>query len=178
MADKPTQACFENYPFWIPLISMALLLAIYALGAALFYRLGMVWVALYLSFCLWAEWRVLAKSCAHCYYYGKLCAFGKGVLCARLFRRQNPEAFTHRKTTWLDILPDFFVLLLPILAGIAILFRHFNWMVLAQIVLLILLGFPATGAVRGQLACRHCRQRELGCPAQRLFASAQGKGNH
>jgi hypothetical protein len=23
--------------------------------------------------------------------------------------------------------------------------------------------------VRSQLACRYCRQREIGCPAQRLF---------
>jgi hypothetical protein len=36
-------------------------------------------------------------------------------------------------------------------------------------VLLIVLAFPVTGAIRSQLACAHCRQRQCGCPAERLF---------
>jgi len=38
---------------------------------------------------------------------------------------------------------------------------------------LLLLATAGKGAVRSSLACKRCRQRELGCPAERLFAKAE-----
>ena len=38
---------------------------------------------------------------------------------------------------------------------------------------LLLLGFLGNALVRGHLACRYCRQREIGCPAERLFDKRQ-----
>ena len=44
-------------------------------------------------------------------------------------------------------------------------------LVLFFIVVLVMLAlaFVGTGLFRGALACKHCHQRELGCPAERLF---------
>ena len=46
---------------------------------------------------------------------------------------------------------------------------HFSWVLLLAIGALVLLGSVGTGFIRGQLACKYCRQRELGCPAEQLF---------
>jgi hypothetical protein len=32
-----------------------------------------------------------------------------------------------------------------------------------------LLTFIGNGLVRGSLACKYCKQREIGCPAEQLF---------
>ena len=66
------------------------------------------------------------------------------------------------------------VTLIPLAAGIAMLIQDFSWLVLFLIVTLIFLGSVGAGFVRGQLACKYCKQRELGCPAERLF----GKTKH
>ena len=47
--------------------------------------------------------------------------------------------------------------------------------VLVLVAVLLILGFPGTAFVRGQLACRFCRQRELGCPAEQLFDRGRAK---
>lgn len=71
--------------------------------------------------------------------------------------------------TWKDIVPDFLVFMIPVLAGILLLIQEFTWTVLILIIALLLLGFLGNALVRGQLACRYCKQRETGCPAAQLF---------
>ena len=56
-----------------------------------------------------------------------------------------------------------------ILAGILLLIQQFTWIVLSLIIALFLLGFFGNALVRGQLACRYCKQKETGCPAVQLF---------
>jgi hypothetical protein len=70
---------------------------------------------------------------------------------------------------WKDIVPDFLVFMIPVLAGILLLIQEFTWIVLILIIALFLLGFLGNALVRGQLACRYCKQREIGCPAEQLF---------
>jgi len=59
---------YENFPFWIPLLSCALSLSIYILGAYIFWLLGISFAVLYIIFCLWIELRILKESCVNCYY--------------------------------------------------------------------------------------------------------------
>jgi hypothetical protein len=66
--------------------------------------------------------------------------------------------------------PDFLVSLVPLGVGIALLIRSFSWGVLLLIVALVGLATVGTAAVRGQIACKYCKQRELGCPAEQLFS--------
>ena len=73
------------------------------------------------------------------------------------------------KLTWKDIVPDFLAFMVPVLAGILLLILEFTWTVLILTIALFLLGFLGNALVRGQLACRYCRQREIGCPAEQLF---------
>jgi len=151
------------------LASNLLQLSIYAIGAYIIALAGYAWLFLFLAYVVWLEVRLLKRSCVNCYYYGKRCAFGKGKLCSLFFRKGSAEKFAQDKITWKDILPDFMVSIIPFVLGIVLLVLKFDWMLLALVILLFLLASFGNGLVRGSLACKHCKQRELGCPAEQLF---------
>jgi hypothetical protein len=160
---------FENYPCRIIIISNLVSIAIYLIGSFIIYQLGIIWLLAYLLFVIFLEIRVMKKSCVNCYYYGKYCAFGKGKVSALFFKRGDPGKFSKRDITWKDIVPDFMVSIIPLIAGIVLLILHFNWLMLSLIVVLAILASAGTGFVRSSLACRFCKQKELGCPAEKLF---------
>ena len=164
----------QDYPAWIIALSNGLTLSIYALGAAIVARLGWALLALYLLFLLYLEVKLLAKSCAHCFYYGRRCFSGKGVICSWFIRRGDPAKFGSREVTWLSLLPDLLVALIPLGVGLLLSIRRFDWILLSLMVGLVILAFPGNGCVRGKLACCHCHQRELGCPAEKLFRKRDG----
>jgi hypothetical protein len=114
------------------------------------------------------EIRLLRKSCVNCYYYGKRCAFGKGKLCSLFFKKGNKEGFTG-DFTWKDLIPDMLVAIIPLLIGITRLIVGFNWLLLSLIILLFFLVSTGNGFIRGSLACKYCKQREIDCPADKMF---------
>lgn len=161
--------CKENYPVWTVCISNLVSLLIYGIGAYVLSQFGLLWVIAYIIFIIIFEFRLIGRHCTDCYYYGRTCAFGKGRLSALLFNRGSPERFTAMTITWKDIVPDFLLFIIPVLAGVLLLVRGFTWTILILIIALLLLGFAGNALVRGQLACKYCRQREIGCPAMQLF---------
>ena len=166
---------FENYPAWIILTCNLVSLAIYAIGAVILSGISL-WVSVaYLLFCLWLELRVMRKRCVNCFYYGKKCGTGKGRLCARLFKRGDPQTFAEKEASWKELLPDLLVSLLPLLAGIALSILDFTWFRTVLLALLIALTSGGTGFIRGNLLCKYCEQGRLGCPAAKLFEKATGK---
>lgn len=160
---------YERYPFGTIFIANLLTLSLYVIGAILLYQFLPLLVIPYILFILSLELRLLSGHCIDCYYYGKACAFGKGRLCATLYPRGSPERFCRMTVTWKDILPDFLVFIIPVLAGIILLVMAFRISTLVLVILLLILGFAGNAFVRGQLACRYCRQRTNGCPAAQLF---------
>ncbi len=165
--------CKEDYPPAIVTVSVFLSLLIYGIGASILSGFGIIWVIAYIFFILILEFRLIGGHCPDCYYYGKTCAFGKGRLCSLLFRKGSPEKFSRMKITWNDIVPDFLVFIVPVLAGIYLLIREFTWTVLFLVLALLVLGFIGNALVRGYLACRYCRQREIGCPAEQVFRKSE-----
>ena len=85
------------------------------------------------------------------------------------FSKGIPERFCQKKITIKDIIPDFLVFIIPVVIGIVLLLIEFRLAILILIIVLLVLGFPGNALVRGQLACRYCRQKEIGCPAAQLF---------
>ncbi|MFC1637446.1 hypothetical protein ACFL1W_00345 [Candidatus Margulisiibacteriota bacterium] len=160
---------YDEYPVWFVLMSNALTLPIYALGAYIIWGFGWIYGLLYLGYCLVLEIRLFKMSCVDCYYYGKLCFSGRGKIAALFFKQGDPKRFTCKQITWKHLIFDFLVSLIPLGAGIFLSIFDFNWPRLIALVALMILGFPVVGYVRGELACKFCRQRELGCPATEFF---------
>jgi hypothetical protein len=165
---------YESFPFWIVLLSGLVSLSIYAVGAFILSRLGTVYLILYLLYCLGIEIWILRSSCAHCYYYGKVCGLGKGKLCSLLFPKGDPRKFIQREASWTALLPDLMVFIFPIAGGIFLLITDFSWLMAAMLAILVVLVSVGNAVIRGSLACKYCKQRELGCPAEKMFGEATG----
>lgn len=161
--------CYENYPWWIVLISNLVSLSTYIIGAYILYGLGLIFTVLYLLYCLLMEIRLLKSGCVNCYYYGKTCGFGKGRLSAMFFKQGDNFQFTQRELGWKDMIPDLMVTIFPLIGGIILLITDFSWIVLFLMVCLVILATAGNAFIRGSLTCSRCKQRELGCPAEKLF---------
>lgn len=160
---------YENFPAWIAVLSVVYALSVYALGAYILYGFGFLVAFLYLVYCLRIEAKIIKGSCVHCHYYGKLCGLGRGRLCPLFFKRGDRRTFAEREVSWMDVLPDFLVSVFPLAGGLILLSREFDWILLALLVVFAAISFAGNAVIRGSLACKHCRQRELGCPAEKLF---------
>jgi len=163
------QACFENYPLGIVAISNLFNFSIWIIGIYVLLGFGILIPMLFLAYCLVIEFRILTRSCVHCYYYGKVCFSGKGKVCSLLFKKSESRRFNSDTITWKDILPDLMVSIFPIIGGVMLLVISFSWLIFLLIIILLLLSTVGNATVRGSLACKYCKQREIGCPAQKLF---------
>ena len=158
--------CYENYPYCIIIISNLLQLSIYTIGIIIIEPIGIIWLLIYLVYIVFLEIRLLRKSCVDCYYYGKRCAFGKGKLSSFFFKKG--EGFTGN-FTWKNLIPDMLVAIIPVITGIVRLIIDFNWLLLSLVLLLFILVSKGNEFVRGYLACKYCKQREINCPADKMF---------
>ena len=76
------------------------------------------------------------------------------------------------------MIPDFLVLIFPLVGGIIVLIKDFNWLILVLMVILVMLSMGGNALIRGSFACKYCKQKELGCPAEQLFnKSAKAAGS-
>lgn len=160
---------YENYPRSMVLLAVLVNVAIYAAGAFILSGFGSAAAVLYLLSCFGNELHVMKKSCVDCYYYGKGCAFGKGKVAPLLFKRGDPGRFTAKTISWKELLPDMLVLMIPLVGGIALLILGSSWSVAMMLVVLLVLSFGGNYLVRSRIACKYCRQREIGCPAEQFF---------
>jgi len=175
--------CYENFPIRLVILTVFYTVIIYGIGAYIltWLPIGMLWSItisiLYIVYVVIIEILILKKSCVNCYYYGKMCAFGRGKVCALFFKRGNPEKFAAREVTWRDLLPDFMILIFPVVGGIFLLILNFNWIPLVLLIVLVLLYMVGNAIIRGSFACKNCKQRELGCPALKAFKKAGAQKN-
>jgi hypothetical protein len=163
------EECYENYPFWTVFFSNLLSLAIFLIGGFIVYKLGIIWLSLYIILIIILELRLISSHCPDCYYYGKVCAFGMGKVSSLFFKKGNPSKFCKNKMTWKSLILDFMISLIPLIIGIILLIKSFSLILLLSVLILFFLSFFGNGMVRGKLACKYCRQKEMGCPAQKFF---------
>ena len=165
---EPTKTS-EKFPVWIVLLSNLVAISIYAIGAYILAGFGIIFAVLYLLYCLWIELKVLIGSCVDCYYYGKVCGFGRGKLCSILFKKGDPQRVVEKEFSWSSILPDFMVFIFPVIGGIILLVMGFSWLLVAMLATVAVLYLGGNAVIRGTFACKYCKQREIGCPAEKLF---------
>ena len=160
---------YEDFPLWIVLLSNLHSFLLYGLGFAIMLRVGLVFALLYLAYIIVLEIRLLRYHCVDCYYWGRNCGFGQGKLSALFFKKGDVASFCSKGITFKDMIPDLLVSLIPILTGIMLIIIDFDVKTLAAVILLVLLTTAGNAYIRGTFACRYCKQRDLGCPAEKLF---------
>ena len=164
---------YESFPWPIVVLTNLVSLSIYAIGTFVMMHLGWVWAGVYVAYCVFMEFRLLRHSCVNCGYYGSLCGFGKGKVCSWFFKPGDPEKFGQTNITWRDLIPDFLVFLIPLVLGIICLIMDFSIYLLALLVALTALSTAGNAMIRGSFACKYCKQRLTGCPAEQLFNKGQ-----
>ena len=165
---EPTKT-YEKFPAWTVLLSNLVAILIYTIGAYILAGFGIIFAVLYLLYCLRIELKVLRGSCVDCYYYALVCGFGKGRLCSILFKKGDPQRFAEKEISWSSILPDFLVFVFPVIGGIILLARDFSWPLMTLLAIVVVLYLGGNAVIRGTFACKYCKQREIGCPAEKLF---------
>lgn len=160
---------FEKYPVGTVFLSNLVSIFIYGIGFSIIFRLGFVFSLIYLIYIIIFEIRLIKNHCTDCYYWGKTCGFGKGKLSSWFFKKGDNSKFCIKTMTWKDIIPDMLITLIPLLTGIVLLIIKFNLILLSALILLLLLTTFGNGYIRGKLTCKYCKQKDLGCPADKLF---------
>jgi hypothetical protein len=160
---------YDKYPLQIVFLTNLFNLCIYASGIIIIHSLGWLYVGIYIAYIFILEIRLLKFHCPDCYYYGKACAFGKGVVSSIFFKKGNPEMFSCKVFGFKDLIPDMLVFAIPAIIALILLIIDFQWYVLIALLILAFLNFFGNAYIRGQIACKNCKQKDLGCPALDFF---------
>ncbi|MEA2037451.1 MAG: hypothetical protein U9O94_08120 [Nanoarchaeota archaeon] len=161
---------YGSYPLWIVIIANILMLAVYAAGAYILFKLSLITGILYAVYIIILEFHYFKEGCIHCCYYGKKCAFGKGAIAVMFFKKGDPKKFCERELGFKDFIPQVLVTLIPLVVGIALLIsRGFNLLILIAVIYPVLSWFAVNPILYGKLACLHCKQGSICCPALKFF---------
>ena len=160
---------YENYPVWIVILSNLGSLMTYGSGFIILYRLGLIFSFLYLVFVFTLEYRLIKHHCINCYYWGKICGFGKGRISSLFFQKGDIYKFCVKPVSFIDMIPELLITLIPAATGVVILVKNFDIMLFAALLFLIMITTIGNAFIRGQLTCKFCTQRESGCPADQMF---------
>ena len=167
---------YESYPLWIIILANILLLAVYVAGAYIMFKLNIITGILYIVYLVFLERHFFKEGCIHCCYYGKSCAFGKGNIAAMFFKKGDPKKFCERELGFKDFIPQVLVILIPLIVGIALLIsRGFDLLILIAIIYPIFSWFAVNPILYGKLACLHCKQGSICCPALKFFTKGKGQ---
>ncbi len=167
---------YASYPLWMVLFIDILILLVYVSGAYIMFTLSRITGILYLIYIVFLEFSFYREGCIHCCYYGKRCAFGRGFVARIFFNRGNPKKFK-REISWKDFIPQILLVLIPLMVGIALLIsRGFNYWILTAIIYPIFSWFILNPIIYGKLACPHCKQGKICCPALKFFTKKQKGG--
>lgn len=164
-----TLKSYENYPVRTVILSNLVSLAIYVLGFVIIFRLGLVFSLLFLLYILFFEYRLIKKRCTNCFYWGKICGFGKSKISSWFFKKGDISKFCIKNLTWKDLIPDILISIIPLVIGITLLILKFDLILLVELLVLITCITMGNGYIRGKLTCKYCKQKELGCPAANLL---------
>ena len=160
---------FENFPLWIPLIAILISLVCYGIGVLILSRFGIIFALFYIIYCIIIELLVIFRSCKNCWYYGKICGLGKGKIAPLFVKKGDTKIFTDRDISIVHLIPDFLVVIIPLLGGIIMLILDFSFVLLGLLIILAIVFFSGTALMRGTFACKYCKQKDIGCPADDLF---------
>ncbi len=166
---KKEPAVFKEYPISTVLIFNIVALINYVIGVYLFYQINALFAWLYLIYVIIIEISIYKEGCVSCWYYGKRCASGRGKIAPLFFKKDDPKKFCEKEVTWKNLLPTMLTTILPIVVGGFLLLQDFSWVVVVFIAVPILTWVFGNPIIYGKLACPHCKQGRICCPANEFF---------
>ena len=167
---------YDNFPLWILILAVLISAISYGIGAVILSGFGLIFSALYIIYCISVEFMVIYRSCKNCWYYGKTCGLGKGRLAPFFVKKGDTKNFSDRDISMVHMIPDFMVVIFPLIGGIILLLFDFSISTLVLMIILAVLFFSGTAFVRSTFACEYCKQKDIGCPADELFNKRQKQG--
>ena len=169
-------ALFEKYPLWMVLVFNLALLVVYLAGAYIMFRLHLITGILYVIFLLFIESSVYREGCRYCYYYGKRCVAGRGLIAPLFVKKGAPKKFCEKEITFKNLIPQLLVVIIPVVVGIALLIsRGLHVLTLISVVYPVFSWFAINPVIYGKLACNHCRQGSICCPTMDFFSKQKKK---
>ena len=136
---------FERYPLWIVFVTNLVSLSVYFVGFYLTYQITPIFSLLFLFYLIYVELSIYREGCVFCYYYGKMCAFGRGKIAKFLLKKGDPRKFYEKEVSFKDFIPQMIVSIIPLSAGIYLLFKDFRWPILGLTiwpVIVWMVGYP------------------------------------
>ena len=106
----------------------------------------------------------MSFRCTACYYYGKRCTNGFGLLAAKLFKKRRPEEFQNSKDVIITLSISMINTFFPIIIGIIHTIVDFSGFNLSILLIYLVFAFTPNFFIRPKM-CSICKQGELGCPA-------------
>jgi len=160
--NKPVQLCesgLESYPVRDTVLCNAVMGVLVATGTVACWLLSPVLGGLYLAFSVLMVYVVLRRLvCTRCYYYGKRCGAGWGLLASAWFTRRSMEEFNENAGTLLAPMVYGLVTLVPLVALAILLVRGATTTLLVLLGGILAIGFYSSGPGRKQ-SCSRCKMR-------------------
>jgi len=165
----PEPKAYESYPLRSVLAYNIILLVNYIVGIYILTRIDLVWGSLFLAYVIILELKVYKEGCVNCYYYGKRCFSGRGAVVSKFLKRGNPKKFCERKVTIKDLIPTIMALVFPTIGAGYLLWQNLDPVIIGLIIIPWLIWFIGNPLIYGKLACLHCKQGRICCPANDFF---------
>lgn len=167
---------FEKYPLWMVFAYNLALLLVYLAGAYIMSRLHFITGILFIIFVVLVESSVYREGCKYCYYYGKRCVAGRGLIAPLFIKKGNPKKFCEKEITFKDFIPQLIGTIIPMIVGIALLIsRGFHLLTLIAMIYPIFSWVVLNPIIYGIIACPHCKQGNKCCPALDFFSKKPKK---
>lgn len=172
-----TSSKLESYPIKIVCVSASLTIISYLAGAFLVYFFFPPLSVVYLLLAALTLVVSMKLRCTHCYYFGKYCNFGLGMLAKYFFNRGEPGEFRDPKKVGITAILSFGTMLIPVFIGLLMFVTDMNLSNLGLLFGYILIGIAPNFLVRGSF-CDKCMQGELGCPSyEQMMKSRSNKAS-
>ena len=162
---------YECYPSRIVITSILQAFASYAMGVVVLYLLGPSFALIFLVLVVLSLIMSAYTRCRFCYYFGKRCSFGLGLMAGSMMKKGSEGDFCEKRNVYPTAAVGFFITLLPIIVLAYLMVTDFTFTLGAMAAAYVLVALAPGFYLRPRVFCRHCRQGEIGCPAYNRMRS-------
>lgn len=147
---------YENFPLSEVIMTNVLNFLGFTFGAILISFLNTSLGIIYFLFCIGTLVWVLKVRCSNCYYYGKRCVAGYGIISSKLFKKGDPEKF-HQSVKY--TIP---IVYTPVFIGLYLVITELStsiFIVFLLYLIISLIRMIAPKFAPQKVSCIHCKQK-------------------